>query len=668
MTQQDYNIGVKVQGQNQLRDLERNLGNSNRALLSLGTAAKVAAISLATIGTVKFLRGLISVGKEVEGLQLRFKFLFGSAQEGAKAFQTLTNFAAGVPFSLQEIAAASGNLAVVSRDADQLNENLKLTANIAAVAGLDFRTAGEQLQRAFSSGAASADLFRERGVLALLGFQSGVRITTEETERRFKEVFGDGGRFGNAAAEFANTLEGTLSMLGDKFFKFQTAVNEAFFEALKKELGDLNKFFDNNQQGIDNFAKAVGEGLAKVVIEAGEAIQFLRANIGVLKAVLAGLGLVLIINQFISHINTLSKLRAGIRMLTMTMALNPLTAIGVGAAVAGAVIFKEEIAEMFANIEDLVGGFQELTPEVDLYADGIIRVNAVMAAEKKAMREKIELLKKQAAAQQEYNKQNASALEAIERLGEDELGRVLREEAEKKRVVEEAITARVRTESQAAELIQKIEEDAAAKRGALYDRELAEQMRRQEARISALRDGRFKEMDLASASEEEKRELAVQGARSALEQVAQVNKRAFQLNKAVAITEAIINTYQGATKALAQGGIFGPLLAGAIVASGLAQVAIIRNQQYPGREEGGTTMGNSPFVIGEGGPELFVPGRTGTVVPNDEMGGKGQTVNVNFTINATDTRDFDKLLRSRQGLIISVINQALNESGRRALV
>ena len=94
-----------------------------------------------------------------------------------------------------------------------LNENVKLTGNSAAVAGLDFRTAGEQLQRAFSSGASAADLFRERGVLALLGFESGVKITTEETIRRFKEVFGEGGEFGTAAEEFAGTLEGN-SMLG----------------------------------------------------------------------------------------------------------------------------------------------------------------------------------------------------------------------------------------------------------------------------------------------------------------------------------------------------------------------------------------------------------------------------------------------------------------------
>lgn len=668
MTQQDYNIGVKISGQNQLRDLEKNLGNSNRALISLGTAAKAAALSLAAIGTVKFVKGLISVGKEVESLQLRFKFLFGSAEEGARAFQTLTTFAAGVPFSLQEIAMASGNLAVVSKDADQLNENLKLTANIAAVAGLDFRTAGEQLQRAFSSGASAADLFRERGVLALLGFQSGVKITQEETIRRFKEVFGEGGEFGTAAQEFANTLEGTLSMLGDKFFKFQTAVNESFFEALKSELGDLNKFFDDNQDGIDAFAKQVGEGLATAVIKTGEAVRFLSENTGVLKVAFGGLGLIVVANSFVKLANTLIALRGIVSALTITMYKNPLFLALGAAALAGLVFFREELDKL---IGDLIGTEKELSKlnEVqDHYVDGVERAVMRNQADARARKEKLAQIKKEVAAVEEFTKKNRSALDEIARLGEDELDKVIRIETERKRLIKEALDTKVYSTQEAADLIEKIEQDAALKRKAIYDKELADLKRNQEERLRAVKDGRFKDLDLTKASEEEKAQVVVAAGRSALEQIAQVNKRAFQLNKAVAITEAIINTYQGATKALAQGGIFGPLLAGAIVASGLAQVAIIRNQQYPGREQGGTVIGGEPYVVGESGMEMFVPGRTGTIVPNDELSGQSQNVNVNFTINAVDTKDFDKLLRSRQGLIIGVINQALNESGRRALV
>ena len=35
------------------------------------------------------------------------------------------------------------------------------------------------------------------------------------------------------------------------------------------------------------------------------------------------------------------------------------------------------------------------------------------------------------------------------------------------------------------------------------------------------------------------------------------------------------------------------------------------------KEVGGRTMANMPYVVGESGPELFVPGKTGTIVPTD---------------------------------------------------
>ena len=41
-----------------------------------------------------------------------------------------------------------------------------------------------------SGGIASADMFRERGVTAMLGFNQGVQVTAEETAKRFEEVFG----------------------------------------------------------------------------------------------------------------------------------------------------------------------------------------------------------------------------------------------------------------------------------------------------------------------------------------------------------------------------------------------------------------------------------------------------------------------------------------------
>jgi hypothetical protein len=85
-------------------------------------------------------------------------------------------------------------------------------------------------------------------------------------------VFGKGGQFGTATEEFAKTLGGTLSMLGDKLFNFQVA-SGSFYEELKKQLGDVNVFFEENRETIDRYAKTFGEGLGQVVITAGKALK-----------------------------------------------------------------------------------------------------------------------------------------------------------------------------------------------------------------------------------------------------------------------------------------------------------------------------------------------------------------------------------------------------------
>lgn len=71
------------------------------------------------------------------------------------------------------------------------------------------------------------------------------------------------------------------------------------------------------------------------------------------------------------------------------------------------------------------------------------------------------------------------------------------------------------------------------------------------------------------------------------------------IGKAAAITQAVINTYEGATKALAQGGIYGAAMAAAVVASGLAQVAQIRSQNV----NTGFLTGGTFTVPGSGGAD-----------------------------------------------------------------
>jgi hypothetical protein len=45
----------------------------------------------------------------------------------------------------------------------------------------------------------------------------------------------------------------------------------------------------------------------------------------------------------------------------------------------------------------------------------------------------------------------------------------------------------------------------------------------------------------------------------------------------------------------------------------------------PGRATGGAVSGGRPYMVGERGPELFVPRMSGGIVPNNAMG--GSTIN-----------------------------------------
>jgi hypothetical protein len=113
----------------------------------------------------------------------------------------------------------------------------------------------------------------------------------------------------------------------------------------------------------------------------------------------------------------------------------------------------------------------------------------------------------------------------------------------------------------------------------------------------------------------------------------------FELAKAAAVAQAIINTYLAATKALAEGGPFaGPVLAGLMIATGMAQVAKIVAQK-PALAEGGIVTGPTEALIGEAGPEAVIPlDRMG------QFGGGGDTYVFNasgvWTAEPSQMREF----------------------------
>ena len=98
---------------------------------------------------------------------------------------------------------------------------------------------------------------------------------------------------------------------------------------------------------------------------------------------------------------------------------------------------------------------------------------------------------------------------------------------------------------------------------------------------------------------------AVSGALNGLSALAGENAEA---QKGIGIAQAVIDTYVGATKALAQGGIAGPVAAAGVIASGLASVITIVKTKIPkpkGASGGGGTSASIPSAGSAPAPPSF---------------------------------------------------------------
>ena len=71
-----------------------------------------------------------------------------------------------------------------------------------------------------------------------------------------------------------------------------------------------------------------------------------------------------------------------------------------------------------------------------------------------------------------------------------------------------------------------------------------------------------------------------------------------------------------------------------------------------GRRHGGPVGADEPFIVGEAGPELFIPDRAGRIIPNKGFGG-GQSI----TVNVNDSVTTDLAADLSAGLIAAQITQ-----------
>jgi len=285
---------------------------------------------------------------------------------------------------------------------------------------------------------------------------------------------------------------------------------------------------------------------------------------------------------------------------------------------------------------------------------------------------------------QEYNNYTAG-IESANEAKQNEFGTFLdnfKAEMEiieqRKKAYESAEEAIMRTRVENAERIAKYEDE-------LYQRKLEKEQERKEAEKNTMFDNLLMEIDIINAradAEKEANEKMAEshkaykdavltnsremfgGVGSMLKEGSRAQQAAFAVQKGIAIAEAIMNLHQAVSQANAEKAPFPVKLAmiAKAVATGTAAIAGVKSASFEGG--GYTGMGSrTGGVDGRGGfPAILHPNET---VIDHTKGGGG--VNVNFTINAVDTKGFDELLATRRGQIMSMVNDAVNNRGRASL-
>jgi len=709
-----------------LSGVQKNLGNLKRSVFSLKGA-------LVGLGAGAIVKSFVDVGREVESLQIRFKFLFGSAEEGALAFDNLTKFASKVPFSLEEISRASGNLAVVAKDADDLNRILEITGNVSAVTGIDFETASSQIQRAFSGGIASADIFRERGVRALLGFKQGATVTAEETVEAFERLFSGNGEFANATDDLATTLTGTLSMLQDSYFNFQKTVAEGFFTELKKEFGDLQKFIKENEDQIEDIATAIGENFAGAITNASDVIKDVAPAV---KAVTDSMGTAISgfqsLPTFVQTSGLIASLLFGKKAFVAFSAvsfligqiqklmddarestdLRLMSVEEVDNLETAELLLKELNKQKKELVVPTIKPIIDMSPTIDEFGkldDAIVTLDDKVPL--KVTNDQITILDGKIAMLEDKIFQ----MKAFEKLIKDTQGyedAIMRAvkthqefvvEIKKKPPVPEHFKEGTEEVKVFTDAVGLLDNDFNTLFDTLADKnafnELMENAQKTVTVFDSLKqeatnfkDGFSEAMNADTFDAFTKAgQDAFKQLKTTLTDFVMTGKLNFQslaqsiirslvealIGKAISaaieksesmmimssVKKALISVYEGALKTFSSIPFpFNILAVGAAIKFGMGLVNKIR-----GFEKGGRPPVGQPSIVGEKGAELFVPDQAGTIVPNNQLG-MGQPVTVNFNINTVDARGFNELLVNSRGTIVNMINNAVNEKGKMAII
>jgi len=685
----DVNINVKLTNEQRIAQLEKEIDKlqktGSKGIISFNQLAS----AIAAVISVKFISDVAQANLQFQQMAQKVNIAAGSAEAGAQALNNLRSFAKDSAFSVGEL---SNTFIRLKSAGIEPSTSILEIFNRAAEASTDKTGTLEAMTTLFSKAARGAGIDMKSlnqlagdGIPVFEILQKKLGMNSEQLQEFTKDGM-------NAApvlralkegiselnvTPIINDLEKSFKNLKQSFTEAQLSVGEGGLNAALVNLMDtIGRLLDENRELIHNIGAALG---AAINIAAG-ALEILVNHFELFLGLGIAAAMIIYAQQIGTVILAVRNLTIATAALNAVMAANPILRIAAVAIAAGVAIYDfaksaekatrstEELNEQLEgttlSAKAYGGIFDKNTRSLGLFTEAQREAQA-QAENEDADQKKKDLENFQRNLQKKIEA-NRGYLDTIRSMGMTENQKLVEEETKHLDKIRELRSDQIIVEEEFLKYKENIHKEYANRILELEKRQRLEVEAEQKKNLDSWKLGKYDEVDLTKLTEQQKLEAIGSTAKQALEVAATQNKKAFMLNKAVSISQALISTFTGAAKAIEQGGIFGPFLAAAVVAAGLAQVSAIRSQQYPGREKGGPVSAGKSYMVGEAGPELFTPGQTGTITPNDALD-SGSPLAITFNINTIDATNFNQLLVSRQDMIVGMINRALAERGKRSL-
>ena len=623
-------INVDSRGANdKLRQLQAQSKKTEGSFQKLGAVAAKLGGALALLGAAKF---VFAKTAELESQRRSLEVLTGSAEQAGKIIKDLQSIGKVTPFTSTELIETAKRLNAFGVEAENVVETTKRLADVSGATGAELsglataygqvqakgRLQGEELLQFQERGVALQQELRKMYQLSGEEFQDALskgKIGAEAVEVAIKRLTNAGGKYADGAVAQSDTLNGRFSTLVDNVETLARTLGEVLLPMLKKILGTANQALSAiNRVLTSEISRDLSLGRGALITPGGTLgdLESLRQTVeGINAATIGDESLVVTLSNELKALDQQQR--------AVARDINRRRAFGITdeeqaafEALTGAIM--RQINALGARQKALQQGAAPAEvleiPELSSGTRGSTGKKAkTLKGQKDMSMAMLALLQKRRSIEfslDEFGKADLERQIEIQRIMESSMGPRRRIDALERANLDhqKKYNAEFKKRADAlAEVVkasEKLAEDVAGKEIAKQNRIIEQQAQRMKQFYASIGDSITTGIvDSLSAAVDGTKSLA-EVAQSTLRSVANI------------LLKFGLSNVLGGLGGNDDQGVFSMLFGGR-------------------RAGGGPVSAGRPYMVGESGPEMFVPSGKGSIVANKDLGG-GTVINITNNI------------------------------------